>query len=87
MALDVFVCHLFKASASNVAKWSGAIEPRQWGPYYKVSYKICLKGRTGSVYKIHYVAVHVLWNTRYVYAQTVQLKEQTVQRTPKPART
>lgn len=87
MALDVSVCRLFKASASNVVKWPGAIEPRQWGLYYKVSCKICLKGRTGTVYKIHNVAVHILWNTRYVHAQTAQLKEQTVQRTPKPART
>jgi hypothetical protein len=36
MALGVSVCHLFKASANNVAKWSGAIEPRQWGPYYSL---------------------------------------------------
>ena len=70
-----------------VAKWLGAVEPRQWRPYYKVSCKICFKGRTGSVHKIHDVAVHVLWNTRYVYAQTAHLKEQTVQRIPEPART
>jgi hypothetical protein len=82
MALDVSVRHLFKASGSNVAKWSSAIEPREWCPYSRVPCKICLKGRMGSVYKIHNVAAHVLWNTRYVYAQTVQLKEQTVQRTP-----
>jgi hypothetical protein len=83
MVLDVSVRHLFKASGSNVAKWPGAVEPRQWGPYYKVSCKICLKGRTGSVYKIHNVAVHVLWNTRYVYEQTATLKQQTFPRTPK----
>jgi hypothetical protein len=85
MALDISVRHLFKASGSNVVKWSGAVEPQQWGPYYTVSCKTCLKRRTGSVYKIHNVAAHVLWNTRYVYAQNVQLKEQTFQRTPKPA--
>jgi hypothetical protein len=82
MALDVSVRHLFQASGSNVPKWSGVVEPRQWGPYYKVSCKICIKGRKGSVYKIHNVAVYDVWNTRCVYAQTAQLKEQTVQRTP-----
>ena len=75
MALNVSVRYLFKASGSNVAKRSGAVEPLQWGPYCKVSCKICLKGRMSPVYKIHNVSVLVPWNARYVYAQTAQLKD------------